>query len=86
MGYISIILSALLTIPIVSIALIKLYYLKKYNKILTSTISKVAVGLGYITGLTVLIDFIYKDFFLIAALGMAYLTMVNFMLKSSKKK
>ena len=51
-----------------------------------SIINKLSVGLGYITILTVLIDFIYKDYFLIAALGMAYLTMANFMVKAGRKK
>lgn len=84
-NYISIIISLLFLVPIISIAMMKLYYIKKRDKILTSTISKIAVGLGYIIIFTLLIDFIYKDFFLIAGLGISYLTMANFMIKVSKK-
>jgi len=84
--YISITFSILLIIPLISSALIKLHYLKKYNKTLTSIPSKIAVGIGYITILTVLINFVYKDIFLIISLGSAYLAMVTFMVKSTKKK
>lgn len=80
--YISINFAVLLIIPIISIGIIKLYYLNKYKKILTSTLSKINIGFGYITILALLINFIYKDFFLMASIIMSYLTMFNFMVKS----
>lgn len=83
--YISINFGILLIIPIILIGIIKLYYLKKYKKILTSTLSKINVGFGYITILALLINFIYKDFFLIASIIMGYLTMFNFIIKSKRK-
>ena len=83
--HISLIYGLLVLMPFISIALSKLYFLKKFDKPLLSVISKLSVGLGYITILTVLINFVYKDFFLIVALGMAYLTMINFMIKAGRK-
>ena len=80
--YISINFGILLIMPIILIGIIKLYYLKKYKKILTSTLSKINIGFGYITILALLINFIYKDFFLMASIIMSYLTMFNFMVKS----
>ncbi|MBS3102248.1 CDP-diacylglycerol--glycerol-3-phosphate 3-phosphatidyltransferase [Candidatus Woesearchaeota archaeon] len=85
-GHISFIFGILAAIPSVSTAIIKLYYLKKHNKTLTSTVSKITVGLSYITVLTILINFVYKNHFLIAALSFAYLTMVAFMAKASSRK
>jgi len=80
--YISVNFAILLIIPIMAIGIIKLYYLNKYKKILISTLSKINIGFGYITILTLLINFVYKDFFLMASIIMSYLTMFNFMVKS----
>ena len=83
--YISVIYVLLISVPFISIALLKLYSLKNFNKSSLSAIGKLSVGIAYITILAILIDFVYKDFFLITALGMAYLSMVSFMIKVSRK-
>jgi len=83
-GYIPVSFGILLVIPVISIGVIKLYHLKKYKKILASTLSKVSVGFGYITILALLINFVYKDIFLITSIIISYLAVLNFMLKSPK--
>ncbi len=83
--YVSVVYVLLISVPFISIALLKLYFLKKFNKPFSSIINKFSVGLAYITILVMLTDFVYKNFFLVAALGMAYLSMVNFMIKVSRK-
>ncbi len=81
-GFVSLKFGILLSIPIILIAIIKLYYLKKHKKNLTSIVSKMAVGFGYITILAVLIDFEYKSFFLMASFLIVLITLANFSIKA----
>ena len=67
------------------IAIIKIYYFSKYKEIISSAISKLAVGIGYITIPAFLINFAYKQIFLIASVIMAILTLMVFFLKSKRK-
>ncbi|MAG91348.1 CDP-diacylglycerol--glycerol-3-phosphate 3-phosphatidyltransferase [Candidatus Woesearchaeota archaeon] len=83
-NYISVIIGILLIIPFILNGIIKSYYFKKYKKILTLTISKVAVGMGYITILALLINFVYKNLFLWGSLLMVWITFLNFAIKSRK--
>lgn len=80
--YIPLKFGILLAVPVVSIGIIKLHCLRKHKKVLTSTLSKANVGFGYITILALLINFIYKDLFLIASIIMSYLSLFNFIIKS----
>lgn len=79
--YIPINFAILLIIPIISIGVIKLYYLKKYKKILTSTLSKINMGFGYITILALLINFVYKGLFLMTSIILSYIALLNFIIK-----
>ena len=60
--------------------MIKLYVMKKYKKIIVSTISKIAVGFGYLAILAIMIDFVYKNIFIAASVALAYLTLITFLL------
>lgn len=80
--YISIISGILLVIPLFIIAIIKLYYLRKYNKTITPIISKITVGIGYITIATILLNFVYKNVFLIVTIVMVYVTLAAFAVKA----
>ncbi|MBI2655495.1 CDP-diacylglycerol--glycerol-3-phosphate 3-phosphatidyltransferase [Candidatus Woesearchaeota archaeon] len=74
-----------LFIFLVFIAIMKIYYLKKYREIMTSAISRLAVGAGYLTISSFLINFAYKGIFLTVSLVMAMLTLIIFFYKSRKK-
>lgn len=80
--YVSVNFGILLAVPVISIGIVKLHCLRKHKKVLTSTLSKANVGFGYITLLALLINFIYKDIFLIASMVMCYLSLFNFIIKS----
>ena len=86
LDFISLFYGTMLAIALILIAIIKLAYQSKYDKTLTSSISKLNVGLGYITILTILLDFVYKIYFLIGILAMTYLTVVYFIIKSVPRK
>ena len=75
---------ALLALIILA-AIIKLYYLRKYNKLLSSILSKITVGFSYITILAILINFIYKNIFIMISLLMLFLTVVDFFIKAIQK-
>ncbi len=70
---------------IIFIAIIKIYYIRKYKEIITSAISKLAVGTGYITILAFFINFTYKQVLLICSAILAVLTLIAFLIKSSRK-
>ena len=82
--YLSIIYGILMLIPLISIALLKLYLINKSNMVL-SVVNKITVGFGYTTILAGLIDFVYKDFFLVVSLIMAYITVANFVINAIRK-
>lgn len=79
-GYLSIGIGMLVALPTVINAMIKIYVMKKYKKIIVSTISKVAVGFGYLAILTIMIGFVYKNIFIIVSVALAYLTLISFLL------
>ena len=83
--YISLTLGIIIIISAVFIAAIKIYYLGKRKGILTSSISKLAVGIGYITILAFLINFAYKQIFLIISALLAILTLAVFFCKIKKE-
>lgn len=80
--YVSFIIGIMFLIPLLLGALIKIYYFKKCKKILTSSISKITVGSAYISTLALLIDFAYKDFFVIATLILSYAALLAFAFKT----
>lgn len=82
LGYFSYKIMVLFLIPLVLGAMIKIYYFKKRRKILTSSISKMAVGFAYISTLVFLIDFIYKYIFIIIALVLSYAALITFAFKT----
>ena len=65
-------------VPILIIGMIKIYAIKKYRKIIISTVSKIAVGFGYLTSFALMINFVYKDIFVVAALALTYLALLSF--------
>ncbi|HLC61758.1 MAG TPA: CDP-diacylglycerol--glycerol-3-phosphate 3-phosphatidyltransferase [Candidatus Nanoarchaeia archaeon] len=81
-GYINIKLGILFLFPVVITAIIKFYYSKKFKGILTSAVSKITVGLAYITILAMLINFFYKDIFVYLTLLMSALTALTFAFKA----
>lgn len=83
--YIPLPLGIVIIIFILFAAIIKIYYLKKYKEIMTSAISKIGVGTGYISILAYLINFTYKEIFLMVSIVMAILTLSVFFIKSSRK-
>src|SRR3989338_4523243 len=80
--YINIKLGILFLFPVVITAIIKFYYSKKFKGILTSAVSKITVGLAYITILAMLINFFYKDIFVYLTLLMSALTALTFAFKA----
>ena len=83
--YISLPLGIFIILFIVFIAVIKIYYLSKYKEIISSAISKLAVGIGYITILAFLIDFTYKRILLTGSAILAILTLILFFVRASRK-
>lgn len=83
--YISLALGIIILVSAVFIAAIKIYYLGKRKGILTSSISRLAVGIGYITILAFLIHFTYKQILLIISAILAILTLIVFFYKSILK-
>lgn len=79
---VSLLTGILLLILSILAAIIKLYYLKKYKKIVTSMMSKITVGFSYITILAILINFIYKDLFVIISMIMMLSTVIDFFIKA----
>ncbi len=82
--YISLQVGIFIILFTVFIAIIKIYYLKKYKEIVTSAISKLTVGIGYLTILAFLINFAYKQIFLIGSAIMAIMTIAAFLAKCRK--
>ena len=72
----------LFIIPLLLGAFIKIYYLEKRRKILTSGISKLAVGSAYISALALLINFIYRDIFVVATIFLSYAALLAFAFKA----
>ncbi len=83
--YISLSIGILLIVPVVLVAIAKLYYIKRYKDAGSTAIGKITVGIGNITILTLLIDFAYKNFFLIIVIILVWLTAANFTIKTIRK-
>ena len=80
MGHLPLDTGFAIMVPILIVGIVKAYTIKKYRKIIVSTVSKIAVGFGYLTSFTLMINFAYKNIFVIAALSLTYLTMLSFIL------
>ncbi len=78
----SLLAGILLLILNIFAAIIKLYYLKKYKKILSSIMSKLTVGFSYVTVLAILIIFAYKDIFVVVLMAMLLSTVISFFIKA----
>src|SRR3989338_2819942 len=81
-GLLSMKIVALLSIPAIAMAMIKMYNMKNHNAIISSAITKIGVGVGYLTIGSIIINFRYKDYFLAASLALAYSGLAAFILKS----
>ena len=77
-GHLSLNTGVAILVPITIVGMIKAYTIKKYKRIIVSTFSKIAVGFGYLTSFTLMIDFAYKSIFVIVAVALAYLTLLSF--------
>ena len=71
----------LLIVPSVFIAIVKIYYFKKHKNLVTSVISKIGVGIGYVTILALVINFVYKDIFVLISVVFVYAALANFLIK-----
>ncbi|MEK6942882.1 MAG: CDP-diacylglycerol--glycerol-3-phosphate 3-phosphatidyltransferase [Nanoarchaeota archaeon] len=78
--------AAMLILAILLIVLLKAYNLKKYKRVIKPTISTVNVGLGYAAILALLIDFAYKNIFLMIVMASTYATLATFAYKTFSKK
>lgn len=80
-GYLSVPMIVILLIPAVIGLVVKLIYIKKGKKTSPTIIGKLTVAFAYLTIITVLIDFKYKNIFLTLAALLAYATVVNYIIK-----
>ena len=83
-GYIQISKIIILLIPVGIGFIVKGVYVKKKNETSPTIIGKVAVALAYVTTIAFLIDFRYKNLFLIAVVLIAYATVATYIVKDVK--
>ncbi|HLC50435.1 MAG TPA: CDP-diacylglycerol--glycerol-3-phosphate 3-phosphatidyltransferase [Candidatus Nanoarchaeia archaeon] len=84
--YVTVFYAAMFILPIILIVWLKAYNLKKNRRIIKPTISTINVGLGYAAILALLIDFAYKNIFLMIVLASTYATLAVFAFKTFSKK
>ena len=82
MDYIDFKIGILFLIPVIISAIIKFYYAKKFKGILTSTVSKITIGMAYTTILAMLINFPYKEVFVYLTLFMVVGVALTFAYKA----
>lgn len=82
--YISLNLIIILLIPMVVSYVAKSIYVKKMKKTSPTIIGKITTAFAYITTIALLINFAYKNIFLIGVVVLAYSTMVVYIVKDVK--
>ncbi len=82
--YLSANIIAILMMPIIVILIAKGIYVKKKKKTSPTIIGKITTAFAYITTVALLINFAYKDIFLIGIIVLAYATMVVYIVKDVK--
>lgn len=70
-----------LLVPLVIILIAKSIYIKKKKNATPTIIGKITVSFAYITIIVILIDFAYKEIFLIIAIVLTYITMLTHLIK-----
>ena len=92
-NYIDAIWVVLLVIPSIINGILKIAYAKKQKIVPVTFIARLSVGLTYITIISILIHFRYRDYLLTTMLATVYLSMVSYIFKAlslpkkaSKKK
>ncbi len=73
-----------LFIPMFGGLLLKGVYLKKLKKTTPTIIGKVTFAFAYVTVVVLLLNFAYKDIFIIITTALAYATMINYLIKDVK--
>lgn len=84
LGYIGWIWVILLILPAIIISVSKLIILKKRKKTLVTPIARISVGMTYVTIIAILIDFAYKEQFLIIMFVLIYLSMFRYLILSGR--
>lgn len=79
--YVSIWWFVLLVIPSLISAAIKMVYAKKLKIVPVTLVARLSVGLTYITIISILIKFVYKNFLLILTILLVYAAMIGYVLK-----
>lgn len=82
--YLSLNIIIILLIPIIISSIAKSIYIKKKKKTSPTIIGKITIAFAYITTIALLINFAYKNIFLIAIILLAYATMSNYIIKDVK--
>ncbi len=82
--YLSLKIIIILLIPIIISSIAKSIYIKKKKKTSPTIIGKITIAFAYITTIALLINFAYKNIFLIAIILLAYATMSNYIIKDVK--
>jgi len=82
--YIPLNIIILLLIPLIASLIAKSIYIKKTKKTNPTVIGKITYAFAYITIIALLINFAYKNLFLIAMIILAYATMLNYIIRDVK--
>jgi|TARA_B100001971_G_C18094496_1_gene485321 phosphatidylglycerophosphate synthase len=82
--YISAEMIIIILVPTVIISIVKGAYVKKGSEADHTIIGKITVATAYISIIALLVDFTYKNVFLIALIVMTYATMVRYIVKYVK--
>jgi len=82
--YIPLNLIIVLLIPIIISLIAKSIYIKKRKNTSPTVIGKITYGFAYITIVVLLINFAYKNIFVIVMIILAYATMLNYIIKDVK--
>lgn len=82
--YLSTKMIIILLIPVVVNLITKGVYVRKEKKTSPTIIGKITIAFAYITNITLLINFVYKEIFLIILVILAYATVINYIVKDVK--
>lgn len=80
-GRIDMIWALTLSVPGIISALSKMIYAKKEKIVPVTSIAKISVGLIYITLLSIMIDFQYKEVLMISTILLSYFSMIVYLVK-----
>ena len=83
-GYLSIGIIVIFLIPTIIGLIAKIIYIRKRKKTTPTIVGKITIAFAYITLLAVLMNFAYKDIFLILTTILAYATMLTYIVKDIK--